>query len=272
MRTAQVQLANGRRIDFCLGAPAGAEAFFVLGVRKSGSSIMNSMLAPLGKINGYDFIDVGGHFFKQDVPEEAWRTDQAALSLLEPGHLYGGFRTMPKVFQHSTVFRDGRKILLVRDPRDALVSEYFSVAYTHTLPAAAQRGGVREGFLKERAAARRMAIEDFVIERAAGFNKTLMEYRGVLTDPKLALYFYEDVILHKRAWLADIAVHFGWHAGSAAFLDGMMGWADEIPSEERPRKFVRRVTPGDHKQKLSSQVIGRLNRILEPCMALYGYG
>jgi len=272
MQTRRVQLATGRAIEFQLAENAAhRDAFFVLGVRKCGSSVMNSMLAGLAALNGLGFVDVGGKFFEQDVPEEDWRNDPESLTLLAPGQVYGGFRAMPLVFQNSEVFQAGRKILLVRDPRDALVSEYFSIAFTHSLPEAVGPDGARAAFLTERAAAQASAIEDFVIRRAKLLNTTLMEYRPMLTDKRTALFFYEDVILKKRAWVAEMAAHFGWTTGSDAFLDGMMGWADVLPQAERPREFIRRVRPGDHKEKLPKRVIERLDQLLAPSMALFGY-
>ena len=63
--------------------------------------------------------------------------------MIVPGRVYGGFRSMPLVFAQSELYRRSRKILLVRDPRDALVSEYFSLAYSHGLPEAEGDGGAR---------------------------------------------------------------------------------------------------------------------------------
>jgi hypothetical protein len=79
------------------------------------------------------------------------------------------------------------------------------------------------------------------------------------------------VILDKRPWLASMADHFGWHTGSPAFVDGMMGWADRVPAEEQSHEFIRRVVPGDHRNKLRPAVIRKLDGILRPAMELFGY-
>ncbi len=273
METRQIRLADGRSIKFDVDHKAGAANYFVLGVRKSGSSIMNSMMESLARINGRNYVGIAGRLFGQNIPEKDWRTDPAVLQLFAPGNVYGGFRAMPLVFEQSPVFQAARKILLVRDPRDALVSEYFSNAYSHSLPGkgAASAGGAREQMLNLREAALATRIEDYVLSRAKPLNQTLMEYAAVARDKQTRLFRYEEVIFDKRGWLRDIAAHFSWTAGSPAFLDGMMSWADVVPTAERNTEFVRKVTPGDHKDKLGPETIAKLDALLREPMRIFGY-
>jgi hypothetical protein len=268
----QVVLAEGRSVTFQIGTFAQEDAYFVLGIRKCGSSIMHSMMHDLARLNRHPFVDVGGMFFAANVPEQDWRHDARVLAMLAPGNVYGGFRAMPIVFSASELYRKSRKILLVRDPRDALVSEYFSISYSHGLPAAeAGPGGAREEFVTLRQAALATSIEAMVLERAPLLNRTFLEYADAAADPLTRVFRYEDVILNKRPWLADMASHFGWHTGSPNFVEGMMGWADKVPAQENNREFIRKVVPGDHRNKLSPEVIAQLNRLLQPAMDLFGY-
>ena len=272
MSTRLVTLASGRSVAFEVGESAQGEAFFALGLRKCGSSIMNNMLTDLARLNGLPFVDMGTRFFAADIPEQDWLGDPGVLDALAPGALYGGFRTMPLVFAQSALYRTSRKILLVRDPRDALVSEYFSIAYSHGLPdAAAGEDGAREEFLALRAAVRHSTIEAVVLQRAGALNQAFVEYAAAAADPLTKVYRYEDVILDKRPWLRGMAAHFGWQSGSPGFVEGMMGWADKVPAEERPTEFIRQVRPGDHRNKLSAPVIAELNVLLRPAMELFGY-
>lgn len=276
MEVRQIRLADGRSIRFDVDHKAGTANYFVLGVRKSGSSIMNSMMESLARINNYNYVDIAGRLFGQNIPEKDWRNDPAVLKLFAPGNVYGGFRAMPLIFERSDVFQAARKILLVRDPRDALVSEYFSNAYSHSLPgkgvaAEASSGGAREQMLTMRETALATQIEDYVLSRAKPLNQTLMEYAVVAKDPQTRLFRYEEVIFDKRRWIQDIATHFSWTAGSPAFLDGMMSWADVVPTEERNTEFVRKVTPGDHKDKLGPATITKLGELLREPMQAFGY-
>jgi hypothetical protein len=272
MPTIHLRLTNGRGADFSVAAAGDpADTSFVLGVRKCGSSIMNSLVMALAKLNHRPFLDIGGRFFQADVPENDWRGDPAVLALLVPGQVHGGFRGMAPVLTQSPLWAGARKILLVRDPRDALVSEYYSVAYSHAVPAASHGDGARTELLAARAAALASAIEDFVLSRAAAINRTFVGYAEASRDPLTLVFRYEDVILDKRPWVAAMAAHFGWNGGSADFVEKMMGWADKVPTKENPRAFVRKVVPGDHQEKLRKGVIRRLNRKLAPAMELFGY-
>jgi hypothetical protein len=249
---------------------AAAETCFVLGIRKCGSSVMNSIVADLARQNGKLYRDIAGRFFEADIPERIWRHDPATLNLLVAGHVHGGFRAMPLVFARHELFAASRKILMVRDPRDALVSEYFSNAYSHALPAGGQ-GGATQDLLALRAAALTASIEATVLRQAPALNHTFLEYAAVAGDPATRLFRYEDVILSKRRWVRDIAAHFDWSAEADGFLDGMMSWADVLPAVERPEQFIRKVVPGDHRNKLSPRVIEQLNEMLAPAMRLFGY-
>ena len=269
-----VQLAVGREVEFTVAEPGPlAQTCFVLGVRKCGSSLMNSMIISLARINKRHFIDVAGTFFKADVADRAWQDDPGVLPLFIPGQVHGGFRGMPPILRASPVWSAARKVLLVRDPRDALVSEYFSTAYTHSVPTAqAEAGGARTEMLAARQRALASSVEAYVLEKAEALNSTMMAYADVVADPATKLFRYEDVILHKREWVQAIVEHFGWDPGSPAFMNGMMSWADVVPTEEQPDKFIRRVLPGDHKEKLSPAAIAKLNMRLAGAMGLFGYG
>jgi hypothetical protein len=269
----RIDIAGWPGVEFEIAKPDGDDLNFVLGVRKCGSSLLNNMVNALAKINQRQFVDVAGTFFKANIPETEWRTSPAVLDMLCAGNVYGGFRSMPLAVAKAPQYLAARKILLVRDPRDALISEYFSTAYTHSLPSATTEAsdGARERFLADRVVARASAIADFVLQKAKSMNRTMMDYEQTAADPRTKLFHYEDVILNKRPWLASMAAHFGWDGGAPGFIEGMMGWADKIPTQENPREFVRRVLPGDHKEKLPQTVIEQINATLSPSMTLFGY-
>ncbi len=267
-----VDLVDGQRIAFVAGkARALAETCFVLAVRKCGSSVLNSMIADMARANGRHYLDIAGQFYHANIPERAWRHDPASCKLLVAGQVHGGFRAMPLIFADHPIYVAARKILLVRDPRDALVSEFFSNAYSHALPRAGGGGGAARDMLALREAALRASVETYALRRAGPLNHTFMEYRDALADPLIRVFRYEEVILAKRAWVRDIASHLGWEEPNEAFIEGMMAWADVVPEAERPEQFVRRVLPGDHRIKLNPAVIARVDEIMRPSLRLFGY-
>ncbi|MGG5810050.1 hypothetical protein [Falsiroseomonas sp. CW058] len=242
-------------------------AWFLFGVRKSGSSIMNAMGAALAGMNGVNYVDVAGKLFETGVAVPAWQRDPGMGALLAGGNLYGGFRNAPLAIAGHPLLRAGRAALLVRDPRDALVSEYFSNAYSHSVPAG---GEARDLMLEQRATALRAPVAEYVRRMAPALRETLREYRPFLGNPNLKLYRYESAIIDKGAFLRDLCEHFGWTATDHQ-ISLILGWADVIPAEENPTRFVRKVVPGDHREKLDPATIDALDGILAEELRLFGY-
>ena len=258
-------------VDFAVddGRP-DEPACVVLGVRKSGSSMFNIALRKLALINGANWVDLPGTLFRHNLGVAYWRTDPAVAGLLRGGNAYGGFRDHPAGMADAPLFRDALKVMLVRDPRDALVSEYFSVAHSHSLPPPSAEPGAREQLLRMREAAQAMSVDDFARANAGRMNETLVQYAPVLADPRLLLLRYEEVVFDKRAMLTAVLAHFSWSIRPRQ-LDALLERIDVRPAAEDPHAFIRRVTPGDHREKLSPATLAEVERTLAPAMTLFGY-
>ena len=271
LRERAVELANGRTITFRIATQPNTPSYFLLGVKKSGSSLLNSMAAAIAQDNGYAMVDVAGTFFNQNVVLKDWMTDPAVSSLLAGGNLYGGFRSLPTYLATTNFFKNQTKLLMVRDPRDAVVSEYFSLAYSHSIPATSEEGG--EVSRRMASARERMQATDLdtaVLQLAPGLNKVLNDYIGLIVDPKTRILRYEDVILDKPRMIQEIADQFGWTITQDQ-IKRILNWADVVPTEENKHKFVRKVVPGDHREKLSAATIASLNATFSKAMAAFGY-
>src|SRR5262245_12809956 len=115
--------------------PCGANPpLFVLSVRKSGSTMLNNACRRLALHNNRSYVNVPETMFDHNIVVSEWIGDPALADLVLPGNVYGGFRNFPLALADRDVFHASRKVVLVRDPRDALVSEYFSNAFTHPIP------------------------------------------------------------------------------------------------------------------------------------------
>jgi hypothetical protein len=271
MERKDILLSNGRTISFEITRQPGRGAFFILGVRKSGSSVLNGMCAALSHFNNYKYVDVAGTMFNNNLTAQSWIHDPVINELLAEGNVYGGFRVMPFAFSKSSIFLLAKKVLLIRDPRDALVSEHFSNAYSHAIPAASgDRADVTRQMTELRQKALETNIEDSVLSMAANLNRTILGYASVCRDAATLLLKYENVILDKRHLIGSICTHFGWNVNDQ-LITKILSWADVIPQQEDQKAFVRKVVPGDHKEKLSQKTISQLNRILKPSMDLLGY-
>jgi hypothetical protein len=271
MTPVTLQLAIGREITFQLDETGAGPAYFALGVRKCGTTLLSRLCHALGELNGHPFVDVGGTFFFANVQARHWQDDPALPQLLRPGNVYGGIRDAPRAFQASEIFRAGLKVLIVRDPRDALVSEFYSNAYSHPIPqGTATSRDVARMMTALRQQASADGIDAYVLERSSSIVRTIMEYAAVMQMPTTKVLRYEDVVFDKRQLIGNIVTHFGWVVPEAS-VQNILSWADVRPAAEDPQAFIRQVTPGDHRRKLQRTTIARLGQLLWPAMNLLGY-
>jgi hypothetical protein len=266
-----LNIAGRQPVTFRVDETAKGRCFFVLGIRKCGSTLFNKICRPLALQNSTNYVDVAGTFFKSNITVGEWVNDAGMLALLRPGNAYGGFRAMPKCFQEARAFENGRKILLIRDPRDALVSEYFSNAYSHQIPKAApDEGGARSNLLTQRQLALDSSIDEYVTSRAKLMRRTFSEYKFLFSDPMTKIFKYEDVISHKRDLIRAILAHFRWSAPDS-IIDKLLERVDVLPTSENPTAFIRRVTPGDHREKLTETTITEISIELQDVLDFCGY-
>ena len=158
-------------------------------------------------------------------------------------------------------------IMLRRDPRDAAVSLYYSVRYSHAEPPATdptwrrrfhQRRtmlealDVREGIARLTA---RTAIREFL--RTEGFLRRF---------PATLLTTYETLVGDFPGWLEQVRRHLGWSAELARSIGAGLEDQVKAPPEEDPRRHKRRVTPGNWQEvfdeRLSEVFQRRLGRYL----------
>lgn len=266
-----LHLATGRTVSFEVTTGLTGPGYFVLSVRKCGSSVFNKVCKALANHNSRRFVDVANAFFSANIPMKDYIGDPALKRLIFGGNVYGGFRSMPVAFRGNELFEEGLKVLMIRDPRDALVSQYFSAAYSHPMPES-QSGdsGVRQLMETRRAYALRTEIDDYVRRNARNMARTMVEYRDILDTSCCTVLKYEDYVFEKPSLIRLVAQAFGWKADDQ-LIQRILIWADERPEKEDPRAFVRKVTPGDHREKLKRETISAINETLRPAMEIFGY-
>ncbi len=271
MTPVTLRLAMGREVTFEVNEAAEGPAYFVLGVRKCGTTLLNRVCRMMGQRNGHAWVNLGGALFNANVQARHWQDDPTLTQLLRPGNIYGGLRDAPRTFQDNEIFRSGLKLFMVRDPRDALVSEFFSNAYSHPIPEETSSAGeVAQMMVSLRQRAITDGIDGYVIERASSIVRTIMEFAAIMQMPNTRVLRYEEVVLEKRRLIGAITEHFGW-AMPERGVEKILAAVDVLPEKEDPRAFIRQVTPGDHRRKLAPATIARLNRLLWPAMNLLGY-
>jgi hypothetical protein len=245
----------------------GGPVFFSLGVRKSGSTLLHKIVNFMANQNGVNLVDVPGTFFRRGFNYTHWATMDLE-PMVRPGNLYTGFRAFPTNLADTASYKGALKIFMFRDPRDALVSQYFSDAFSHALPEEGGEG--RQQFIEKREQAQAADINEWVLEKVGGLRRTLLNYEPVLSDPKALVLRYEDYVFQKRRLIRKLLEHFGWEVAPAQ-LEKLLEEVDFVPDAEEKTRFVRKAVPGDHNVKLDAATIKRLNHRLSDVMKMYDY-
>lgn len=264
-------LSSGRRVAFEITLGLDGPAYFAMSVRKCGSTFFNQLCQKLACANGRNFVPVGDTFFWNNVVAREFVNDASLPELVQPQNVYGGFRDMPSALLASDLFRTGPKLFMIRDLRDALVSEYFSNAFSHPVPDENSSGNqVRQLLLQQRHLALCHDIDNAVIQQSRAMRQSVLNFAPILELEHTTVLKYEDYVFNKRALVDKITDTFGWTIGEDQARQ-MASSADIRPEKEDPRAFVRRVTPGDHREKLRPETIEKLNVMVGPVMELFGY-
>lgn len=162
-----------------------------------------------------------------------------------------------------------RLVLMLRDPRDALVSFYFSMAYSHSVPQGKTES--RATVLAERERATGVNIDDYVLEKSGFFLQTYENYlQHILDRPNTLFVTYEQMIDDFAAWLQKIIQHTGF-SPTEEVVARLVRESNFQVNVEDPLKHRRQVAAGDHRRKLHPETIEKLNQRFEIVLLRLGY-
>ncbi len=243
------------------------QSCFLFSLPKAGSVLLNNIFGKLSAEVGLSWVDLPGYCFQNGILPKKLGEDVA--NIFRPrGYCYGGFRCFAEEYVISDLDKC-KSILLVRDPRDILVSDYFSMRSSHPPPGG--NGALKKMFDEIRVAALEMDIDQYVISMSSEYLHRFESYRHGLKDRvPYKLYRYEDVIFEKRRWIASMMEYLGWEI-SPKILNRVASEFDAIPRTEDETRHIRQVTPGDHKRKLRPGTISDLNKMFSEIMQEFGY-
>jgi hypothetical protein len=184
------------------------------------------------------------------------------------GYLYGFFGGMIEGILELDKYR---VILMIRDPRDLLVSEYYSIAYSHSVPDA--RGNKHEHFMNRRKTAQSMTIDEFVLWDSDRIYGILQRYKTLLIDryPHTYVTTYEEMTADFQGWLNGLLDNCQLVI-TDELRRSLLEESDRLqPKEENIHKHVRKGKPQDYKEKLKTETIDQLNMKFASLLEAFGY-
>ncbi len=264
IKTASIRLVSKSNRPYTIRYPRFVRAHVVGGLAfafaRGGSTLLSNLLTVYCQRKKIAECALFEQAFEQGVHTNEIQGDAAKL-LKRPGILFTGFRHFPK-FKFSMADRPA--VLLVRDPRDMIVSTYFSVIKSHKIPDGNQ------GLVLDRKKSSAMDIDQFAIDRTSHYSMQFSRYRRHLSGVNLAVFRYEDVIYRKPDWLGEMIQHLHLPLDHK-LIQEVAEQFDIIPDEQDESKHIRQVHPGDHRSQLQPATIEQLNRRLAEFLSVCEY-
>ena len=227
----------------------------------------------------------GIHYHSPNLPASGLHARRLLTDAQLWRSLHGCFAPI-RFFVNIPQVEDYRIVLHLRDPRDVLVSMFYSYCFIHP--------GEIEGNTGYRREAAAAGIDAFVLAKA---SERSTDYRGdygtgghvedlignlpkryrdyverLLGKPNVTLVKYEEMVLDYRSWLTKFIAPFPV-ADKEKVIDDLVAQASTF----FPRRstdvldHVRHVTPGDYRSKLQPSTIRRLDAIFSDTLDALGY-
>lgn len=247
--------------DSIIQIPSSSQQYpsvILFGLPKTGTTLLNKVFQKACFYLDMGYFPLHGELFKQGLGSArdgvlAPLSDVFSLQ----GYAYGTFRKYYKFITSSTL-KQTNKIVIVRDPKDMLVSDYFSMAYSHPAPG----GNAQKRFQRLRNSLLEIGINQAVQERLPNFAKRMQVLRKALPEDKLKVYRYEDIIFKKKSWIQDMMEFCEWPLTDQQ-ISTIVEAVDIFPEKEDKSNHIRQVSPGNYKQHLNEETIAYIDEYLD---------
>ena len=242
-------------------APGGLPSVLFYSYYRCGSMFLSRALRELARANGLQHLDYCSYFVKVAPGQGArlFEEETLAAAFHPEGCYYGTLRRaypIPSPEQY-------RSVLLLRDPRDCLVSHYYSVRDSHTLNNHGNRRARREALTTD--------IDQWVLKHAEDYRRDFLEFhRKLVGKPGVLFLPYEEMVTAFPEFVRKMIEHTGLDQDQST-VDRIVKEADFEVSSENILSHKRSVKPGNHRRKLNPETIRRLDEALAEVLELFHY-
>lgn len=243
------------------------ESIYFFTFHKCASSLFSDYV--LKNIKGLRHIDYMHQIY------HGKRNANKKLIFKKRGYIYGPVRlSQPtdsdsKIIISSTTepefIRDKIGIFLVRDPRDIIVSSYYSFGYSHNLSRVKE---IRERQIADRNLIQNKSLDEYALD-SADVQAKYFEILGhiAMACERSVILKYEDMINDFELFISQLCRY--------VTLDKKV--IKEIYQRTRPKQEEDQLShrrsgkTGDFRTKLKKETIESLNKRLEKTLSSFGY-
>jgi len=241
-------------------------------LNKCATQYVSDILAKVSRENKMEHLRFAEYAFVSDFPYLDQITEKQVENyhnlFITKGCLYSVFGGMILNVPQLDKFKT---ILMIRDPRDILVSYYFSAAYSHAIPH--QFSNKRSDLIERRKFALNSSIDEFVLEKAPDREEVFRRYSSQLLNKHndVLVTKYEDMIGDFDGWLGQVLNYTELDISSGLKTDIVNNHYRKSNRTEDKTKHHRKGVAGDYKEKLSESTISKLNDIFSKTLQEFGY-
>jgi hypothetical protein len=241
-------------------------------LNKAATQYTEGILKQCAVENGMVPVSIHGYAFHTSFPYLDHLTSEEMEKykhIFKPkGYLYSVFGGMIEGISELEKYKI---VLMVRDFRDLLVSEYYSIAYSHVAPY--KLGNKYELFVEQRTKARESSIDEYAVTESNRIYNTLQRYKTLLIDkyPNIYITKYEDMINDFRGWLKNLLYNCELNI-RPDFFTALLERNERIrPKDENVQRHIRKGKSGEYKEKLNQETIEYLNAKFLSMLSTFGY-
>ena len=248
-----------------------SQSILLFSIYRAGSTFIGGLMKKIAGEAGLTVVDLDGYFYELGKGKEWEGKGRVTLDVpyRATGYFYGPFRSFNRGIRH---IEDYKILLVLRDPRDVIVSSYYSI-YSHVTPLLESRQALQTR-VQRRKKELEQTVDEFVINRLNSNPRFLDRYfeyhKELMGKPNVLFLKYEDMVENFDTWLDRLVEFLGMDL-SREFIDRVKAEADFKVTKEDIHKHKRQVTPGDHKRKLKPGTIDILNSKTGEIRKLFGY-
>ncbi len=190
------------------------------------------------------------------------------LHIFRPeGYLYTVFGGLVEGIPNLEAYR---MVIMVRDPRDVLVSGYYSYAYSHEAPRAKAK---MDEFEEWREFVQSLTIDEYALEISQNLRERLRKYLAVTAvHPHVCVLKYEEMIGDFPTWLDRLLAYCQLEI-STGLRRELLNEAQRTSrkKKEEIRQHRRQVTPGEYQQKFKPETVDYLDTYLADVLEGFNY-
>ena len=163
-----------------------------------------------------------------------------------------------------------RTVLMIRDPRDILVSGYYAVAYSHFSPGQTAK---KQQFMALRQQAQSDDIDDYVRQQCDRLCDIFWRYQNLLVEPYPNVYVtrFEDMVSDFPRWLSALLEHCELEISDSFYQTLLAEHVRLTPRTENVKRHVRKGIVGDYLEKLHPSTIDYIQLKYTEILRIFKY-